>query len=151
MATAPGRATTNFRVNARLVRYDELRGTGIRLPSDGLAVGAPALDVGGLGGVRNREEAESQLGTDTALGIGLETVICMCSSRENGFHFQPEGLSKLGLCLQEEVALPAANNPRAVYLEIPTSELRHLLTPVGRAAVEMVWLGCLAITSFGPY
>lgn len=141
----------NFRVNARLVRYDELRGTGIRLPSDGLAVGAPALDVGGLSGVRNREEAESQLGTDTALGVGLETVICMCSSRENGFHFQPEGLSKLGLCLQEEVALPAANNPRAVYLEIPTSELRHLLTPVGRAAVEMVWLGCLAITSFGPY
>ncbi|KAG2064328.1 hypothetical protein BDR04DRAFT_267995 [Suillus decipiens] len=143
----------NFRVNARLVGYDELRGTGIRLPSDGLAVGAPALDVGGLGGVRNREESESQLGqqSGTVTQLGLETVICMCSSRENGFHFQPEGLSKLGLCLQEEVALPAANNHRAVYLEIPTSEMRHLLTPVGRAAVEMVWLGCLAITSFGPY
>jgi len=137
------------------VGYDELRGTGIRVPSDGLAIAGPALDVGGPVGVRNREEPESQLGpqseTSTALGLGIETVICMCSSRENGFHFQPEGLCKLGLCLQEEVALPAANNPRAVYLEIPTSEMRHLLTPVGRAAVEMVWLGCLAITSFGPY
>ncbi|KAG2055317.1 hypothetical protein BDR06DRAFT_1006901 [Suillus hirtellus] len=152
----------NFRVNARLVGYDELRGTGIRVPSDGLAIAGPTLDVGGPVGVRNREEPESQLGlgqtqlgpqseASTALGLGIETVICMCSSRENGFHFQPEGLCKLGLCLQEEVALPAANNPRAVYLEIPTSEMRHLLTPVGRAAVEMVWLGCLAITSFGPY
>ncbi|KAG2342793.1 hypothetical protein BDR05DRAFT_1000460 [Suillus weaverae] len=149
----------NFRVNARLVGYDELRGTGIRLPSDGLAVAAPTLDVGGLGGVRNREESESQLGLGpqqgTVPGPGLdsqlsETVICMCSSRENGFHFQPDGLSKLGLCLQEEVTLPGTNNPLAVYLEIPTSEMRHLLTPVGRAAVEMVWLGCLAITSFGP-
>ncbi|KAG2128950.1 uncharacterized protein EDB93DRAFT_1243504 [Suillus bovinus] len=145
----------NFRVNARLVGYDELRGTGIRVPSDGLAVGGPALDAGGPGGVRNREEPESQPGlasqSGTGTALGIETVICMCSSRENGFHFQPEGLCKLGLCLQEEVVLPAANNPRAIYLEIPTSEMKHLLTPVGRAAVEMVWLGCLAITSFGPY
>jgi hypothetical protein len=151
----------NFRVNARLVGYDELRGTGIRVPSDGLAVAAPPLDVGGLGGVRDQEESESQLGlgqpqlepqsgTETALGLKTVTI-CMCSSREKGFHFQIEGLCKLGLCLQEEVTLPAANNPQAVYLEIPTSEMRHLLTPVGRAAVEMVWLGCLAITSFGPY
>ncbi|KAG1812129.1 uncharacterized protein BJ212DRAFT_1483310 [Suillus subaureus] len=150
----------NFRVNARLVGYDELRGTGIRVPSDGLAVAAPTLDVGGPGGERNQEESESQLGlrqpqlgpqSGTGAALGLETVICMCSSREKGFHFQSEGLSKLGLCLQEEVTLPAANNPRAVYLEIETLEIKHLLTPVGRAAVEMVWLGCLAITSFGPY
>lgn len=147
-------------MNARLVGYDELRGTGIRVPSDGLAVAAPTLDVGGPGGERNQEESESQLGlrqpqlgpqSGTGAALGLETVICMCSSREKGFHFQSEGLSKLGLCLQEEVTLPAANNPRAVYLEIETLEIKHLLTPVGRAAVEMVWLGCLAITSFGPY
>ncbi|KAG2043312.1 hypothetical protein BDR03DRAFT_989646 [Suillus americanus] len=143
----------NFRVNARLVGYDEMRGTGIRVPSDGLAVVAPTLDVGSFGGVRNREESKSQLAPQSGIeALGPETfTICMCSSRENGFHFQSEGLSKLGLCLQEEVTLPAANNPQAVYLEIPTSEMRYLLTPVGRAAVEMVWLGCLAITSFGPY
>ncbi|KAG1797646.1 uncharacterized protein BJ212DRAFT_1289488, partial [Suillus subaureus] len=124
----------------RLVGYDELRGTGIRVPSDGLAVAAPTLDV-----------ATTRTAVRDRAALGLETVICMCSSREKGFHFQSEGLSKLGLCLQEEVTLPAANNPRAVYLEIETLEIKHLLTPVGRAAVEMVWLGCLAITSFGPY
>ncbi|KAG1890093.1 hypothetical protein F4604DRAFT_646380 [Suillus subluteus] len=126
----------NFRVNARLVGYDELRGTGIRVPSDGLAVVAPTLDVGSLGGVRNREESKSQPAPESGTGaLGLETfTICMCSSRENGFHFQSEGLSKLGLCLQEEVALPAVNNPQAVYLEIPTSEMRHL--------VDAGWEGC---------
>ncbi|KAG2135434.1 hypothetical protein DEU56DRAFT_391877 [Suillus clintonianus] len=151
---------SNFRVNARLVGYDDLRGSGIRLPSDGLAVGVPAWEVNGIGGGQRDREGQSpepQLGQQQGTALALdpqlpETVICMCSSRDNGFLFQPEGLTKLGLCLQEEVALPAASNPLTVYFsEMETSEMKHSLTPVGRAAVEMVWLGCLAITSFGPY
>ena len=35
-------------------------------------------------------------------------------------------------------------------LEAEEEELIWNLTPIGRAAVEMAWLGCLAMTSFGP-
>lgn len=132
---------THFRVNARLVGYDDLRGSGIRLPSDGLAVTAPAW------------EAVSYNNVDAARSVMQmsETTICVCSSREKGFQFQPEGLTKLGLCSHEEVVAPPLLPLQPHMYEYEQGgEVEPYLTPIGRAAVEMVWLGCLAITSFGP-
>jgi hypothetical protein len=135
---------STFRVDARLVGYNDLRGSGIRLPSDGLAITAPAWEA-----VSYNDEAAREVMQMS------ETVICVCSSREKGFHFQPEGLTKLGLCSQDEVA--PSPHPPPVNLgpqfpphlyEYEQSEVEPFLTPIGRAAVEMVWLGCLAITSF---
>ncbi|OJA20072.1 hypothetical protein AZE42_02489 [Rhizopogon vesiculosus] len=137
---------SNFRVNARLVQYDALRGTGIRVPNDGLAITAPAW------------EAVSYSVDAARVGVIQmnETTICVCSSREKGFQFMPEGLTRLGLCSQEDVVpvppLPPVPHalPQAYAYEDDQPDAELLLTPIGRAAVEMVWLGCLAITSFGP-
>ena len=132
---------SNFRVNARLVEYDDLRGTGVRLPSDGLAITAPAWEA-----VSYNATAAAALGVVQM----SETVICVCSSREKGFQMQPEGLIKLGLCLQEEAVPPPVTLHHVPHsLEFEQVDVEAFLTPIGRAAVEMVWLGCLAITSFG--
>ncbi|KAG1751388.1 uncharacterized protein EDB91DRAFT_1105212 [Suillus paluster] len=142
---------SNFRVNARLVAYDNLRGTGIRVPSDGLAITAPAWEANNLPIIDTQSESESESQIEEEDVQPKQTVICVCDNREHGFRFLPDGLTELGLCLKEEVPLPAADNPRAIYLGHEVSDVRQHLTPVGRAAVEMVWLGCLAVTSFGPY
>ena len=45
---------------------------------------------------------------------------------------------KLGLC----IPVP----PEPGMGEEPVAEL----TPIGRAVLEMAWIGCIAVTSFGP-
>ena len=123
----------SFRVNARLVSYDDLRGTGVRVPSYGLTVtGTMAEAMRYLPSPSIREQRLD------------EVVICQCTSRNSGMKFDPDGLSKLGLCMPTET--PAA-------MQIPDSVIPEpeeaILTPIGRAAVEMAWLGCMAATSFG--
>lgn len=116
----------NFYVNVLVVQYDALHGMGVRVPSDGLAIMGPVRDVVSYG---------MDVGWADTMEMSV-TTICVCSSREKGFQFLPEGLRKLGLCSQED--------------EYEQGNMELLLTPIGRAAVEMVWLGCLAMTSFGP-
>ncbi|KAI0753925.1 hypothetical protein BC629DRAFT_1554281, partial [Irpex lacteus] len=123
----------SFRVNARLVSYDDLRGTGVRVPSFGLTVTGPMAEA--MRYLPSPSIREQRLD---------EVVICHCTSRNSGMKFDPDGLSKLGLCMPTET--PAAMQiPDEV---IPDSE-EAVLTPIGRAAVEMAWLGCMAVTSFG--
>jgi len=74
----------------------------------------------------------------------MDTVICVCHGRDQGFVLLTEGLCKLGLATSEVLRV---HNPES---ELEEREYEVLLTTIGRAAVEMVWLGCLAITSFGP-
>ncbi|KAI0699543.1 hypothetical protein BC835DRAFT_1330590 [Cytidiella melzeri] len=123
----------SFRVNARLVSYDDLRGTGVRVPSYGLTItGSMAEAMRYLPSPLIREQRLD------------EVVICHCTSRSSGMKFDPDGLSKLGLCMP-------TNTPAA--MQIPDSVIPEpeeaVLTPIGRAAVEMAWLGCMAVTSFG--
>ncbi|KAI0093071.1 hypothetical protein BDY19DRAFT_1045374 [Irpex rosettiformis] len=123
----------SFRVNARLVSYDDLRGTGVRVPSYGLTVTGPMAEA--MRYLPSPSIREQRLD---------EVVICHCTSRNSGMKFDPDGLSKLGLCMPTET--PAA-------MQIPDSVIPEpeeaILTPIGRAAVEMAWLGCMAVTSFG--
>ncbi|KAI0342193.1 hypothetical protein BDW22DRAFT_1376566 [Trametopsis cervina] len=123
----------SFRVNARLVSYDDLRGTGVRVPSYGLTITGSMAD--GMRYLPSPSIREQRLD---------EVVICHCTSRNSGMKFDPDGLSKLGLCMPTDT--PSA-------MQIPDSVIPEpeeaVLTPIGRAAVEMAWLGCMAVTSFG--
>ncbi|KAH7888891.1 hypothetical protein F5I97DRAFT_1925442 [Phlebopus sp. FC_14] len=123
-----------FRVVARIVTYRDLRLSGVRVPSEGLAITGPAW------------EAMSYLGPPAPQqGPALDDmVVCVCHGRDRGFVFLPEGLARLGLCTVEEP--PPQHVPRPEEEEV---ESEILLTPIGRAVVEMIWLGCLAMTSFG--
>ncbi|KZT21410.1 hypothetical protein NEOLEDRAFT_758130 [Neolentinus lepideus HHB14362 ss-1] len=116
----------SFRVCSRLLGYDDLRGSGVRLPTDGLAVTGPLSD------------AISSIPHPSVRAAYPESmVIAMCERREDGVQFMPDGLEKLGLC-----------TPAARRNSIPELDPDPQLTPVGRAAVEMAWLGCMALTSF---
>lgn len=123
----------DFQANARLVSYEELRGTGIRLPSEGLSVTGPIV------------EAIKCLPIPAAPGIiRTDYLVAMCKSRSHGVVLVPEGLVASGLCM------PLPGRPTMVSdadPEDPDPEV--VLSPVGRAAVEMVWAGCMALTSFG--
>ncbi|KAF9227198.1 hypothetical protein BS17DRAFT_673493, partial [Gyrodon lividus] len=124
-----------FRVIARIITYDELQSTGVRVPNDGLAITTgPA-----------REALNDTVSPPSQMQM-KDTVICVCHDRDRGFVFLQDGLYKLGLCMTE--ALPMHHSPP--MSEDDEMECELLLTTIGRAAVEMVWLGCLAITSFGP-
>jgi hypothetical protein len=114
-----------FRVSARLVRYDELRGCGVRLPSNGLTVTGPAWEA--------QYSAPSGLSTEHHDDV----VVAACYRRDKGIEFLPHGLVKLGLCAPCAELAPGELEPQVA------------LNSIGRAAVEMIWLGCMALTSFG--
>ncbi|EKM54405.1 uncharacterized protein PHACADRAFT_258231 [Phanerochaete carnosa HHB-10118-sp] len=121
-----------FKAVARLVSYIDLRETGVRVPSFGLSV------TGSL------KEATRYLPPPSIREEKLDDIaIGSCMGRERGVEFYPEGLQKLGLCM------PTLNPPRQPTSETDVVEEEEvLLTPIGRAAVEMAWLGCMAVTSF---
>jgi hypothetical protein len=116
---------TTFRGCARLVSYDELRGSGIRLPSDGLAVTGSIREAMRLIPThRDRPE------------FNTEIVIASCFGKDQGVELVPEGFDKLGLCM-----------PRPEH--DPEEEVEFQLTPIGRAAAELTWLAGIAMMSFG--
>lgn len=123
-----------FKVLARLVAYNQLRGTGVRLPSEGLAVTGPLWEA--MQTIPSAAAAEDLTRAD-------DWVIATCENRnDTGVRFLPEGLKRFGLCL------PTVE-PERVLAEWEEEEVEHILTPIGRAAVEMVWAGAMAVTSFG--
>ncbi|GLB37425.1 hypothetical protein LshimejAT787_0404760 [Lyophyllum shimeji] len=123
---------SSFHITARLVPYKDLQGTGVRIPDEGLAVTGP-LSVA--------FEQMPPVATDPSK---YEWVVGICHSREAGVEFYPDGLLKLGLCLQTS---PVIVRPTSEEEEVPDPDMK--LTPIGKAVLEMVWLGALALTSFG--
>lgn len=127
----PNIALQAFRVCARLVNYTDMRETGVRLPDCGLSVTGSMI------------EAKRYLPPKEIREMALDDIVIgICHTRQTGMEFLPEGLVKLGLTMQEDVQIPL---PREED-EVP--ELDVQLTPIGRAAVEMAWLGCMAVTCF---
>ncbi|KAH0828005.1 hypothetical protein J3R83DRAFT_3652 [Lanmaoa asiatica] len=80
-----------FRAVARVTTYDELRLTGVRVPSDGLAINGPEWEA------INYSTSVPLLDAETT---GF--VVCQCHGRDHGFDFLEDGLLKLGLCTREE-------------------------------------------------
>ena len=129
---------TSFSVRARLISYQDLLGTGVRLPIEGLSVAGSMAEAMRL--LPSSAIRETRLETPWA-------IIGICNSRNKGVEFLPEGLAKVGLA----IALPSPSpEPVQMSSEAEEPEINWELTPIGRAAVEMAWLGCLAMTSFGP-
>ncbi|KAI6040241.1 hypothetical protein EDC04DRAFT_1525955 [Pisolithus marmoratus] len=124
---------TSFRVIARVVRYDDLRHSGVRVPSVGLAICGPAWEA------MNDFDLMFPSGGSQDQRL-TDAVICHCRGRHRGFLFDPEGLTRLGLC-SKETSEPTSD------ADDPMSSFS--LTTIGKAAAEMIWLGCLAVTSFG--
>ncbi|KAF8070463.1 hypothetical protein FPV67DRAFT_1413874 [Lyophyllum atratum] len=122
---------SSFHITARLVPYNDLQGTGVRVPDDGLTVMGP-LNI-----------AFEQMPPLTEPSP-YEWVLGQCHSREVGIEFYPDGLIKMGLCLQTS---PPILRPTSEEEEVPEPDVK--LTPIGKAVLEMVWLGALALTSFG--
>lgn len=123
----------SFKAVARLVSYADLRETGVRVPAFGLSVtGSLAEATRFLPPPFIREQRLDDI------------VIGVCLNRLGGVEFVPEGLQKLGLCMPSEAPpMPPSN-------EIDDEQEEEVvLTPIGRAAIEMAWLGCMAVSSFG--
>ncbi|THH30772.1 hypothetical protein EUX98_g3415 [Antrodiella citrinella] len=136
--TTPGAQSVNislqsFRICARLVSYADMRETGVRLPDYGLSI------------TGSMTEATKFLPSSSIRDMSLDDIVIgVCHTRENGMEFVPEGLNKLGLCMptNEPVRIPTSE-------EDEPEEIDANLTPIGRAAVEMAWLGSMAVTCFG--
>jgi hypothetical protein len=99
----------------------------VRVPDEGLAVLGPW------------HEAWLTMPQIATRDHGL-LVIGTCVSRDAGIEFDPEGLVKMGLCIPVPLEAGAEDE------EEPVAEL----TPIGKAVLEMAWIGCIAVTSFGP-
>ncbi|KAH9858799.1 hypothetical protein C2E23DRAFT_717916 [Lenzites betulinus] len=124
-----------FRVCARLVGCHDFLGTGVRLPSEGLSISG------------SMEEAIAQL-PDAGLREKHpgDVVIGMCSGKGRDVEFIPEGLASVGLCTSQQHEPPQPPSPVHEEEMMDAFDPIYSLTPIGRAAVEMAWLGCLAIT-----
>ncbi|KAJ3762243.1 hypothetical protein EV360DRAFT_36082 [Lentinula raphanica] len=153
-----------FLITARRVSYCDLQGTGVRVPDEGVTVNGPLEEAW-------REcltHPDNMPGFTTDPGSPLNTsfmpdptIIAVCHSRESGVEFDPEALISLGLC---KVLNPLPMGMVAEdFVEHRMSsegsqegwgfggvELKLKLTPVGRAIMELCWVGGLALTSFGP-
>lgn len=125
-----------FRITGRLVFHDELQGSGLRVPDEGLTVFGPLEEA-----LRTMPQA-SRSHHDASMTD--EFVIGQCASRDAGVEFYPEGFVRFDLCSVRSEPVPVA---------IPEDWERKpdeiALTPVGRTVMEMAWLGCIALTSFG--
>lgn len=119
---------TAFRVVAKVLSYDDVRTSGLRLPNEGIEI-SPVMP--------NSPLPDKHFNVPPKLSnFGDTMVIAICPSPESTIEFVPEGLDKLGLCYRPG-DLPISS------IAEPTESER--LSPVGRAIVEMAWVGCLSV------
>ena len=123
----------SFRVSAHLMSYRDFKGSGIRLPATGLSVTGPLNQA-------HPPNIEPEMYRDPI-------AIATCSKRDKGIEFLPEGLHKLGLCHAERVEQMV--DPDDLDDDDDKVEYRFELSALGRAVVEMAWVGAMAVTSFG--
>ena len=131
-----------FKVVGRLIAHSDLNGSGIRLPVRGLSV------TGSM--------AEAEMGIPPASLRDVHSddfIIGACLDRSGTIEFVPEGLEKLGLCVPRTEPLIRLHTHPAMQTADPIEEevVLQPLTAIGRAAIEVAWLGCMALTTFyGP-
>ncbi|THU96754.1 hypothetical protein K435DRAFT_838965 [Dendrothele bispora CBS 962.96] len=165
-----------FIITARQVSYADLQGSGVRVPDEGLTVFGPLEEAinempgktglegydtsnfiwGVTEGDPQNPTADSDMGEsgtilppDEKTIRMLDTIVGVCHSREAGIEFDPEALIALGLAKVLN-PLPRGKIAEEVEEEQRQMAMRRKLTPVGKAVVQMIWVGGLALTSFGP-
>ncbi|KAK0505088.1 hypothetical protein EDD18DRAFT_1127667 [Armillaria luteobubalina] len=125
-----------FKRDERNILLNEFRITG-RTSGSGMRVSEGIIVTGPLKEAYDTRPPLANPGT---------RLIGGCRNREQGVEFDSDGLLSLGLCLTRN-----AYPPGMIAEEIEPSRPKpeQVLTPIGKAVVEMVWIGALALTSFG--
>lgn len=124
-----GEHLTAFRVVAKVLSYDDVKTSGLRLPNEGIEISPSILP--------NSPGPDGSFKVPPILSnFGDTMVIAVCQSPESAIEFVPEGLDKLGLCYRPG-SLPISSMAGPAETE--------RLSPVGRAIVEMAWVGCLSV------
>lgn len=111
-----------FFAAGRLLTYDNVRSSGVRLPEKGLSVSGPIAEAAMAVPVPSPPTSSSD---------GFE-VIAFCQGKGTGVSLIHEGLVKLGLVDPQD------------------DDENAKLSEVGRAIVEMVWCGCISLMSIMP-
>ncbi|KAJ6588048.1 hypothetical protein B0H19DRAFT_197674 [Mycena capillaripes] len=119
----------SFHISARLVSHADLQGSAVSVPDEGLAVRGSWL------------EAWLNMPQTATRDYGM-LVVGTYVSREAGIEFNSEVLVKMGL------GIPAARHAPKDEDELQEALVAEI-TPLGKAVLEMVWIGCICVTSFG--
>ena len=127
-----------LKIMGRLLAHSDLRGSRIRLPVRGLSVTGPL--------------AEAELSIPPVLSDNFLMGSCVDPDGATIDLF-PDGLEKLGLCVpRTEPLLQDHTLPVMQTAELEDKDVAFQpLNAIGRAAVEIAWLGCMALMTFyGP-
>lgn len=188
---------TQFYIGARVVTYDDLEGSNIRVPELGLSVMGPLEEAFASAPVHDKKrypqgseqpdrKGKAKERTDTK--TFWDFIIGTYYSRDHAIEFYPEGFKKMALATQE-AEIPVSNNASTSSLasvpsiasgaasvgpssndiapfaepeaspdpqypinseEEPIEEPPIILTPMGRAVLEMAFMGAMAVTGFTP-
>ncbi|KAK7473205.1 hypothetical protein VKT23_001303 [Stygiomarasmius scandens] len=166
-----------FIITARQVYYADLQGSGVRVPDEGITVFGPMeeaiREMPGTTGLEGYDtssfiwDVPEEGGDAQGPNVGrpgmdrnnpspgfrkasmLDSIVGYCHSRESGVEFDPEALIALGLARVLN-PLPIGKIAEEVGEEQREQAMRCELSPVGKAVVQMIWIGGLALTSFGP-
>ncbi|KIK66443.1 hypothetical protein GYMLUDRAFT_113051, partial [Collybiopsis luxurians FD-317 M1] len=119
-----------FRAMARHVCYSELQGTGVHIPQQGISVNGPLEDAF----EQMPRSVTPTLDSSTPdEGSARFRTLATWYSRDAGIEFNPETLITLDLC--------------TVMKREQSNSMLVKFTPIGRAVMEIVWAGGLALTS----
>ncbi|KZT40768.1 hypothetical protein SISSUDRAFT_982950 [Sistotremastrum suecicum HHB10207 ss-3] len=121
-----------YRVVAKILSYDDVRMSGLRLPEEGLVL-PPALTSPFRRPSSRIFDADSE---------AAPTIIAVCPgpSPNPSIEFIPEGLEKLGLC-QDGTDMSWVD----IDGTMSNNNSGERLTLLGRAIVELVWCGCICV------
>ena len=121
----------SFHISARILSYPELQGSCIRIPDHGLAVCGPL------------QEAYNTMPT---IQPSDSCIIGLCSSRDAGFEFMPDGFEKMGL--SHHVPNPRLMESFTTDDDTSSMDTLAVPTPIGHAVMEMAWFGGMALSGF---
>jgi hypothetical protein len=110
-----------FFAAGRLLTYENVRSSGVRLPEKGLSVNGPIAEAAMAVPVPSPPSSSDSF-----------EVIAFCQGKGTGVSLIHEGLVKLGLVDPQD------------------DDENARLSEVGRAIVEMVWCGCISLMSIMP-
>ena len=121
----------SFHISARVVSYYELQGSCIRIPDHGLAICGPL------------QEAYNTMPT---IQPSDSCIIGLCSNRDAGFEFMPDGFEKMGL--SHNVPNPRLMESFTTDDDSSSMDTLAVPTPIGHAVMEMAWFGGMALSGF---
>jgi hypothetical protein len=128
-----------YDILVRILTYEQLQGSNIRIPDKGMTVSGPLQDA------YEQRPRPTQQDTLKDWRLGIYT------SKAQGIAFDPECLLKLELGRKESSPdrLMPFSRDGTEYSDEPLVQMN--LTPIGQAVVEWAWIGLLCLISSWPH